>query len=121
MKFGDAVIYNEFGKLYNALVLEVRDLENHAGSNGEPLVHLVFAREVTDMHGKPQNLAGTGSAGKLLQFRHDVAHESHEYSQAYKDATKKNRYEGGRWSVPAPPAQPAAESDIPSDDSETVQ
>lgn len=97
MKFGDVVIYEEAGKKYNAVVLGVRDLADHMGANNEPLLNVAFAREVLDMHGKVQNLAGTGSWSKLLQNRVDVAHKTHDYSV---DAQRKygKRYEGGRWS-----------------------
>jgi hypothetical protein len=97
MKFGDVVIYEESGKQYNATVLQARDLADHLGTKDEPLVILCFAREVLDINGKPSPLAGTGSWSKLIQIRHDVAHKSHEYSEAAKKRYGQ-RYEGGRWS-----------------------
>lgn len=95
MKFGDHVIYDEFGKQYHAIVLGVRQLESHAGEHGEPLLNLAFAREVLDFNSKPQDLSGTGSWTKLLQVRHDVAHVSRENVDI---EGKSRRYEGGRWS-----------------------
>lgn len=114
MKFGDVVIYEESGKQYNATVigplalpytwkpgdplLVGRELGDHAGSAGEPLLHLVFAKEVLDMHSKPSDLSGTGSWSKCMQIRIDVAHKSHEYSIAAQKQFNSKRYEGGRWS-----------------------
>jgi hypothetical protein len=111
MKFGDAVLYQEGGKKYTALVLGARELQDHVGKAGEPLLNLVFAKEVLDMQKRPQDLSGTGSWGKLMQLRIDVAHISHKYSDEAK-VKYGNEYMGGRWSVigaaPAVAAKPAA-------------
>lgn len=91
MKFGDAVIYDEFGKKYNAIVLGGRDL-----TGDKPFVNLAFARATTDMSGKPQDLSGTGSWTKMIQNRHDVAHESVLTIDG--PDGKPVIYAGGRWS-----------------------
>lgn len=90
MKFGDAVIYDEFGKKYNAIVLGGRDL-----TGDKPFVNLAFARATTDMSGKPQDLSGTGSWTKMIQNRHDVAHESVLTIDG--PDGKPVIYAGGRW------------------------
>jgi hypothetical protein len=85
MKFGDVVIYKEFGREFPALVLSSRELEHHSGENGEPLINLVFVKEVKNGAGEVINVSGSSREAEALQFRHDIAHESHEFTDAAKE------------------------------------
>src|SRR5579859_5220449 len=121
MKFGDPVIYTENGVEYNAVFFSSRQVDDHEGSNNEPLINLGFFKEVKapDSTGKlvPKNVVGTQAQTDLVQFRIDVAHESHEFSPEakkrlhlqysgsvipQKDGTIKHvvSYPGGRWREP---------------------
>lgn len=60
MKVGELVIYEEGTKQFNALVLGERNVADHAGKDGEPLLTLVFAKERLDAFGNPLPLHGTG-------------------------------------------------------------
>lgn len=125
MKFGDPIIYVENGKEISAIVLRSRVLDDHMGSDNEPLVDLGFFQQVTapGPDGKPQvrELTGTDWATDLVQFRIDVPHESHEFSEKAKakymhryggtdipqeDGTFKAHcvYPGGRWKELTPSA-----------------
>lgn len=84
MKFGTVVIYKEFGQEFPALVVSSRELEHHAGENGEPLVNLVFVREVKNGAGEVINVSGSSREAEAVQFRHDVAHDSHAFSEEAK-------------------------------------
>lgn len=104
MKFGDRVIFIENGEEFNATVLSSRVLDHHTGENDEPLLSLAFFKPV--MAPGPQgfpvekNVIGTAQQGDLVQFRHDVAHVSHEYSEEYLKEYNGGRpmtYAGGRW------------------------
>lgn len=113
MKFGDQVIYVENGKEFNATVLSARVLDNHMGAGDEPLVHLAFFKEVEDFSVLPDadnerpkiSVLGTARQLELVQFRADVAHESHEFSgEARAQSVKPGNvplpegvYPGGRW------------------------
>jgi hypothetical protein len=116
MKTGEVVIYTEgtdpetkLPRQFNALVLGERNVSEqwrdagallkheHRGANGEPLLTLVFIKERKDSFGNPLPLHGTGMQGELIQTRVDVAHESHEYSDAEQKHFGKTRYDGGRW------------------------
>lgn len=81
MKFGTVVIYKEFGQEFPALVVGSRELEHHAGENGEPLLNLVFVREVKNGAGEVINVSGSSREADAVQFRHDIAHESHAFSE----------------------------------------
>jgi hypothetical protein len=97
MKIGDSVLYSEQGQDYVATVLEIRNLDNHLGSNGEPLLHLGFFAQKF----KPganglltrASIAGTHEQYDLAQFRFDVAHISHSFDPKLKLPT----YPGGRY------------------------
>ncbi|HEY2496549.1 MAG TPA: hypothetical protein VGK24_05730 [Candidatus Angelobacter sp.] len=95
MKFGDAVTYTENGQEFNAAVLGLRDLDHHVGENGEPLIHLAFFKETA------QPVIGTSRQAELVQFRTDVAHESHAFSNEAREANRRNPlptiYAGGRY------------------------
>ena len=109
MKFGDVVIYSEGGEEYNAIVLGEREghfqyrdggalvSADHKGKNGEPLLTLVFAKQRLDAAKQPLPIHGTGHTESLAQFRLDVAHESHEYTDKQKKQLEKTAYDGGRW------------------------
>jgi hypothetical protein len=107
MKVGDLVIYSEGGKDFNALVLGEREIADHLGKDDEPLVTLIFAKERVDSFGTPLPLHGTGQQSELVQFRLDVAHASHSYSDEQKKKYSKQAYDGGRWKeVPKPADKP---------------
>lgn len=97
MNVNDTVIYTESEKDYVATVLEIRELENHLGKNGEPLLHLGFFAPVfkPSASGIPTrvSLVGTHQQYDLCQFRLDVAHVTHEFDAKLKLPT----YQGGRW------------------------
>jgi hypothetical protein len=104
MTFGDVVIFTEGGKTYNALVLSERVLEHHLGEDDQPMLNLVFIQEKLDGQGKPVAMIGTGLVSELMQFRYDVVHDSHAFSdQAKKDLAEKGHLPpagvmpGGRW------------------------
>lgn len=105
MKVSDTVLFTENGKKYIATVLEVRDLDDHAGSSGEPLLHLGFFAEVFKPASNGQlarvSLVGTHQQYDLCQFRLDVIHESHEFDEKTKASRKlllqPAQYPGGRW------------------------
>jgi hypothetical protein len=117
MKFGDVVIYSEGGEEYNAIVLGEREghfqyrdggalvSADHKGKNGEPLLTLVFAKQRLDAAKQPLPIHGTGQTESLAQFRLDVAHESHEYTDKQKKQLEKTAYDGGRWRE-VPPQKP---------------
>jgi hypothetical protein len=119
MIFGETVIYTEGGVEYEATVLGSRLLDDHNGSEEEPLLTLGFFKPVTrpGQDGKTPvtvGVIGTSEMSKLVQFRIDVAHESHQFSDEakkqyhavyggtaipQKDKTIKHvvTYPGGRW------------------------
>lgn len=105
MKFGDAVVYIENGVEFNATVLGVRVLDHHTGANDEPLLHLGFFKEAFgQVIGKDESgeeikrpLVGTQNQGDLVQFRLDVAHDSHEFNDEVKKNLNTTTYPGGRW------------------------
>ncbi len=107
MKFGDQVILIENGKEFSATVLSARILDHHLGENDEPLLALGFFVEVP-------GVLGTARALELVQFRTDVAHESHEFGAAAAQAKLTGIYPGGRWKElgaggnPIPPAEAVA-------------
>jgi hypothetical protein len=107
------VKYLEAGKEYDALIVgQSRFVQpSHHGVGDQPLVHLVFV--------KPNPNQQTG-LGDLIQWRHDVAHVSHEFSK--EDREKANAaghplpesYPGGRWKeadgvVPVAHSKPSGE------------
>ena len=97
MQINDSVLYNELGKDFVATVLEIRELDNHSGANGEPLLHLGFFAPVfkpgADGKLARVSMAGTHQQTDLVQFRFDVAHVSHSFDPKLGLAT----YPGGRW------------------------
>jgi hypothetical protein len=109
VQFGDVVIYMEGGQEFKALVLGERPgnftyrdggqtfNEDHCGKNGEPTLTLAFAKQRLDPFKQPLPLHGTGQMSELVQFRTEVAHESHEYSAGAKKHFGRNQYDGGRW------------------------
>lgn len=101
MKFGDAVLYRESNQLYTATVLGVRVLDDHSGEDDEPLLHLGFFKEVTTPGPNgipiPKAVVGTSAQDGLVQFRLDVAHESHIYTAAQQQKYGIAVYPGGRW------------------------
>lgn len=117
MKFGDRVIFTESGVDYSAIVLRQRSLDDYMGSNDEPLLDIGFFKPVmkADASGKlvEKDVVGTGDQSELVQFRIDVAHASHAFSEAAKvkyqtqyngirrvvDGKVENivNYPGGRW------------------------
>lgn len=105
MKFGDQVLFTESGKEFTATVLSARILDHHMGSNDEPLLSLGFFSEVP-------GVLGTARQNELVQFRSDVAHETHEFSPDMASKGLKGIYPGGRWSeiVTAPPALVATDA-----------
>ena len=96
MKFEDRVLYLENGKTYNATVLGVRVLEHHSGADGEPLLHLAYFVDVP-------GVLGTSRQSELVNYRVDVAHASHAYTDEHRLAAKEKgmtypgTYGGGRW------------------------
>lgn len=98
MQTYDTVKYTENGESVIATILEIRYLDHHNGQDGEPLLHLGFFAPVLDGQGNQKKLVGTQHQGDLVQFRIDVAHESHEYDEAAVRAGFKGVYPGGRWS-----------------------
>jgi len=98
MKFGDQVIFIENGKEFSATVLSARVLDHHLGANDEPLLQLGFFSPVLAPDGKSElNVIGTARQNELVQFRADVAHESHEFGAAAAEAKLTGIYPGGRW------------------------
>lgn len=97
MKVGEVVIYSESGKEFNALVLGERDMADHQGSEGEPLLTLAFAKARLDAAGIPLPIHGTGHTSELIQVRLDVAHESHAYDEDQQKKYGRASYDGGRW------------------------
>lgn len=82
----------------NALVLGTREIPDHLGEDGQPLVTLVFVQDKAHpISGQPLQLHGTGQQTDLLQLRNDVAHISHEYSEEQQKKYGKKAIEGGRW------------------------
>lgn len=82
----------------NALVLGSRQISDHSGENGEPLLTLAFAQDQTHPISKQvQPLHGTGQQAELVQIRQEVAHISHAYSEEQARKYAKPIYEGGRW------------------------
>jgi hypothetical protein len=103
MKVGELVLYREGGETFNALVLGERVVADHLGQNEEPLLTLVFVKERKDAFGNPLPLHGTGQQSELVQYRLDVAHASHSYSEEQSRKYGRNEYDGGRWTeVPKP-------------------
>lgn len=102
MKFGHPVLYIESGQQYEAIVIRAREIDDHVGAQEEPLLDLAFFKQVLDpaksTPKKPvyRDVFGTQAQSELVQFRTDVAHESHEFSE---EAQKKfgKIYPGGRW------------------------
>lgn len=90
MKFGNQVLFTESGKEFTATVLSERILDHHMGSNDEPLLSLGFFSEVP-------GVLGTARQNELVQFRADVAHETHEFSPDVASKGLKGIYPGGRW------------------------
>lgn len=88
MNFGDRVIFTEGGVDYQAIVLRQRYLDDHLGANDEPLLDLGFFKPVMKPgpDGIPviKDVVGTEAQSELVQFRIDVAHETHEFSDAEK-------------------------------------
>lgn len=131
LKFGDPIVFIENEKEINAIFLRSRILDDHLGSNGEPLVDLGFFQQVTapGPDGKLviRDLVGTDWATDIVQFRIDVPHVSHEFSQEAKkklmriyggtevthpvgDPSPHCVYPGGRWKLQEnPPDNPPAE------------
>ncbi len=115
MKFGDQVIFTENGKEFSATVLSARVLDHHLGADDEPLLQLGFFAELPDpadpQHKATLNVIGTARQNELVQFRADVAHESHEFGAAAAAAKLTGIYPGGRWrevsanagGIPTPP------------------
>ena len=101
MKINSTVLYTENGQDYVATVLEIRKLEHHSGKSGEPLLHLGFFKQVMikDFSGQlvRKSVIGTQAQNDLVQFRLDVAHESHEFGSAANKVGLKGVYPGGRW------------------------
>lgn len=101
MNIGDSVIFTEQGREFNATVLKVRHLDDHFGSNEEPLLHLGFflipERPGPDGIPRPVDLVGTHQQYDVVQFRLDVAHESHSWSEKQQVKYSKREYPGGRW------------------------
>lgn len=117
MKFGDRVIFTEGGVEYQAIVLRQRFLDDHLGANDEPLLDIGFFKPVM----KPgpdgvlviKDVVGTEAQSELVQFRIDVAHETHEFSGSAKqkyhlqyngvrrvvdgEVEHHVNYPGGRW------------------------
>ena len=101
MKFGDVIVYTENEVEYNATVLSSRVLDGHGGTNDEPLLDIGFFKQVLKpgADGKPvvQAVSGTGDVLSLVQIRHDVAHESHQYSKEDQKRYSAKVFAGGRW------------------------
>lgn len=101
MKFGDSVNFIENGVEVTAIVLGSRTLDDHSGANGEELLHLGFFQEVLapgpGNKRVVKNVLGTQAQHELVQFRLDVAHDSHEFSDEAKKQLGKPIYPGGRW------------------------
>lgn len=119
MKFGDPVIYTENGTDYVATVLATRELDHHAGADGQPLLQIGFFALPTINRGIPapgatiaaapdpdsvvRTVLGTSRQNDLVQFRADVAHQSHAFGpEAHADAATKRQilptiFTGGRW------------------------
>ena len=101
MKFGDVIVYTENEVEYNATVLSSRILDGHGGTNDEPLLDIGFFKQVLKpgADGKPvvQAVSGTGDVLSLVQIRHDVAHESHQYSKEDQKRYSAKVFAGGRW------------------------
>jgi hypothetical protein len=116
----DTVIYTENGEDYVATVLATRNLDDHLGADDQPLLHLGFFAQVMmpGPDGKPvaRNLAGTGAQELLANFRHDVAHVSHEYSEEYQKEHNVTIYPGGRWTEAAPVQKLGPEAKKPGED-----
>jgi hypothetical protein len=106
MKFGDQVIFTENGIEYPATVLSSRILDFHTGSNDEPLIALGFFKEI-------QGIIGTARELELVNIRHDVAHESHEFNDAANAAGLKGTFAGGRWREVSPVAPTPEVAAIP--------
>ena len=99
IEVGSVVKYREGETVVSALVLGKRNVADHAGENGEPLLTLCFAKERKDAFGNPLPLHGTGQQSELIQIRTDVAHESHEYDEDQQAKYGRKAYDGGRWSA----------------------
>lgn len=103
MQINDTVIYTEQGKEYTATVLEIRNLDHHLGENDEPLLHLGFFAPLykpgADGTLKRVSVVGTHEQNALVQFRLDVAHESHSFSAEANKEGLTGVYPGGRWSL----------------------
>jgi len=117
MKFGDAIIFTENGVEYQAVILASRVLDDHMGLGDEPLVQLAFFKPITDGAGNVLNVLGTSRQLELVQFRTDVAHESHEFSEEVRAASLESgkidlpaSYPGGRWRKVGPVVLPAVVS-----------
>lgn len=102
MKFGDNVILIENGEEFVATVFAERVLDDHTGTDGEPLLTVGFFKQpmVPGADGKtlvPKMVLGTSQQHELVQFRTDVAHETHEFSDEAKQNLSVNIYPGPRW------------------------
>lgn len=101
MELFDSVKYIESGREIIATVLEIRHVDHHDGENGEPLLHLGFFAPVmgaaADGKPVPKKVVGTHDAWSLVQFRIDVAHASHSFSEEANKKGLKGIYAGGRW------------------------
>lgn len=107
MNFGDQVIFTENNKQFKATVLSARVLDHHLGANDEPLLQLGFFAPVLAPDGKTEvNVIGTARQNELVQFRADVAHESHEFGAAAAEAKLAGIYPGGRWREAVEPDTP---------------
>jgi hypothetical protein len=97
-KYRDCVIYTERGKQFNALVVKVRtDLESHLGENDEPMLDLVMlSDEFDDPEKQAFALHNHRAGGGLIMWRHDVVHESHQFTEEEQKEHGKV-YAGGRW------------------------
>lgn len=104
VKINDVVLYAEKeGDLWmSALVMGTRDLVDHRGEDDEPLLSLVFVREILDPISQlPKDVHGTGVQGDMLQVRNDVAHISHRWNEDQQLKYGKKLFEGGRWQLPS--------------------
>lgn len=91
------VIFTELGKDYPATVLATRPLEYHEGADGEPLIHIGYFTPVVNPDGTVKNVIGTQDQMALVQWRYDVAHQSHSFSEEAELAGFKDPYTGGRY------------------------
>lgn len=81
---GDAVIYIQGGRDYNALVLAAHSLnDSHLGEDGQPQLHLaVVFDEPMDTNTRKPKAVPLGAIPQTTTV-HDVVHASHEFSDEY--------------------------------------